>query len=119
MEMILKTKKEFCCHDPKTVCTQLQMSGKQGESNGETLEPERDGLSFGKWFSGLLSRYPSAYTQVDKYLREVMPDIQDFMNELIGKDSKNMIVRFEANNANMNIDFTDLSDGEIKLNWIE
>jgi len=84
----------------------------EGESSGETLEPERDGLNFGKWFSGLLSRYPAAYTQVDKYLREVMPDIQDFMNELIGKDSKSMIVRFEANNANMSVDFKDMSDGE-------
>jgi len=48
-----------------------------GESNGETLEPERDGSNFGEWFSGLLSRYPAAYTQVDRYLREVMPDIND------------------------------------------
>ncbi|MBH8564167.1 AAA family ATPase [Nostoc sp. CENA67] len=83
-----------------------------GESNGETLEPKREGSNFGEWISGLLSRYPAAYTQVDKYLREVMPDIQDFLNEQIGKDSKNMIVRFEANNANLSIDFKDLSDGE-------
>ncbi|MCL1474046.1 AAA family ATPase [Argonema antarcticum A004/B2] len=84
-----------------------------GDSNGETLEPKRDGSNFGEWFSGLLSRYPAAYTQiVDKYLREVMPDIQDFLNELIGKDSKSMIVRFEANNANLSVDFKDLSDGE-------
>ncbi|MEG4169021.1 MULTISPECIES: AAA family ATPase [unclassified Microcoleus] len=83
-----------------------------GDSNGETLEPKRDGSNFGEWVSGLLSRYPAAYTQVDKYLREVMPDIQDFLNELIGKDSKSMIVRFEANNANLSIEFNDLSDGE-------
>jgi predicted ATPase len=84
----------------------------KGESVGETLEPERDGLNLGKWFSGLLSRYPAAYTQVDKYLHEVMPDIQDVMNEVVGKDSKNMIVRFESNNENLSVDFTDLSDGE-------
>ncbi len=83
-----------------------------GDSNGETLEPKRDGSNFGEWISGLLSRYPAAYTQVDKYLREVMPDIQDFLNELIGKDSKSMIVRFEENNANLSIEFNDLSDGE-------
>ena len=76
------------------------------------MEPKRDGSNFGEWVSGLLSRYPAAYTQVDKYLREVMPDIQDFLNELIGKDSKSMIVRFEANNANLSIEFNDLSDGE-------
>jgi predicted ATPase len=84
-----------------------------GDSNGETLEPKRDGSNFGEWVSGLLSRYPAAYTQmVDKYLLEVMPDIQDFLNELIGKDSKSMIVRFEENNANLSIEFNDLSDGE-------
>ncbi len=83
-----------------------------GESSGETLEPKRDGSNFGEWFSGLLSRYPAAYTLADRYLREVMPDIQDFQNEKIGKEAKNMIVRFEANNAELSVDFKDLSDGE-------
>ncbi|AUS99203.1 ATPase [Nostoc sp. CENA543] len=83
-----------------------------GDSNGETLEPKRDATNFGEWISGLLSRYPAAYTQIDKYLREVMPDIQDFLNEQIGKESKSMIVRFAANNANLNVEFKDLSDGE-------
>ncbi len=83
-----------------------------GDSNGDTLEPKRDGSNFGEWFSGLLSRYPAAYTQVVQYLREVMPDIKDFLNELIGKDSKSMIVRFQENNANLSVDFEALSDGE-------
>lgn len=83
-----------------------------GDSNGETLEPKRDGSNFGEWFSGLLSRYPAAYKDVDKYLHEVMTDISDIQNELIGKDFKNMVVRFEKNNTNLNVDFKDLSDGE-------
>jgi predicted ATPase len=83
-----------------------------GDSNGDTLEPKRDGSNFGEWFSGLLSRYPAAYTEVVQYLREVMPDIKDFLNELIGKDSKSMIVRFQENNANLSVDFEALSDGE-------
>ena len=83
-----------------------------GDSSGETLEPKRDGSNFGEWFTGLLSRYPAAYTQIEKYLREVMPDVRDFQNETVGKDSKNMIVRFEENNANLNVYFNDLSDGE-------
>ncbi|WP_375495258.1 AAA family ATPase [uncultured Nostoc sp.] len=83
-----------------------------GDSNGDTLEPKRDASNFGEWFSGLLSRYPAAYTQVVQYLREVMPDIKDFLNELIGKDSKSMIVRFQENNANLSVDFEALSDGE-------
>jgi predicted ATPase len=83
-----------------------------GDSNGETLEPKRDGSNFGEWISGLLIRYPAAYTQLEKYLREVMPDIQDFQNELISKDSRSMIVQFEENNTNLSIDFESLSDGE-------
>ncbi|GAB4299309.1 MAG: hypothetical protein Fur0025_38120 [Oscillatoriaceae cyanobacterium] len=83
-----------------------------GASQGETLDIKKDASNFGEWISGLLSRYPAAYTQIDKYLRDVMPDIQEFLNESIGKDAKNMIVRFEANHANFRVDFEDLSDGE-------
>ncbi|HIK12678.1 MAG TPA: AAA family ATPase [Oscillatoriaceae cyanobacterium M33_DOE_052] len=83
-----------------------------GQSSGETLDIQKDGSNFGEWFSGLLSRYPAAYTQIDKYLRDVMPDFQDFLNESIGKDAKSMIVRFAANNATLSVDFKDLSDGE-------
>jgi predicted ATPase len=83
-----------------------------GESNGETLEPKRDGSNFSEWFSGLLSRYPAAYQEIDKYLQAVMPDISDIHNELIGKDFKNMLVRFEKNKRHLNVDFKDLSDGE-------
>ncbi len=83
-----------------------------GESNGETLEPRRDGSNFAEWFTGLLSRYPAAYTHLEKHLRQVMPDLKDFQNEHIGKESKNMIVRFEEHVANLNIYFNDLSDGE-------
>ncbi|MDH6061939.1 AAA family ATPase [Chrysosporum bergii ANA360D] len=83
-----------------------------GDSHGETLEPKRDGSNIGEWFSGLLGRYPAAYREIDKYLREIMPDFQDFLNELVGKDFKSLIVRFEAENATLNVNFTDLSDGE-------
>ncbi|KAM3115740.1 AAA family ATPase [Phormidesmis sp. 146-33] len=83
-----------------------------GDSNGETLEPRRDGSNFGNWFSGLLSRYPAAYREVDKYLREIMPDIDDIQSQLIGKDFKSMIVRLKQHNTCLNIDFQDLSDGE-------
>jgi predicted ATPase len=83
-----------------------------GDSNGDTLVPNRDGSNFGEWLSGLLSRYPAAYTQIDNYLRTVMPDIQDFQNKLIGEDSKSMMVQFKANEARLSVNFKDLSDGE-------
>ncbi|MCI5150235.1 MAG: ATP-binding protein, partial [Candidatus Electrothrix sp. MAN1_4] len=83
-----------------------------GESSGDTLEPKRKGDNFGEWISGLFSRYPAAYRHVDAYLRNVMPDLLDFLNEPIGKDSKNMVVRFETEKAKLELDFKDLSDGE-------
>ncbi|MDD1423502.1 ATP-binding protein [Dolichospermum sp. ST_sed6] len=83
-----------------------------GNSPGETLEPKRDGSNIGEWFSGILGRYPASYRKIDEYLREIMPDFQDFLNEIIGKDLKSLIVRFEKNNATLNVNFQDLSDGE-------
>ncbi len=83
-----------------------------GDSSGETLMPKRDGANLGEWFSGLLSRYPAAYTQIEQYLREVMPDLRDFQNEPTGKDSKSMIIRFENNQIDLSVPFKDLSDGE-------
>lgn len=84
----------------------------KGDSLGETLEPQRTGSNFGEWLSGLLNLYPAAYTQIDQYLRDVIPDFKDFQNKGIGKDFKSMIVSFEANNANLSVDFEDLSEGE-------
>lgn len=83
-----------------------------GNSNGETLEPDRNGSNFAKWFTGLLSRYPASYTELEKYLRGVIPDLRDFLNEPVGTDSKSMMVRFEENNAKLDVYFKDLSDGE-------
>ncbi len=83
-----------------------------GESNEETLEPKRDGTNFAEWFSGLLIRYPAAYTPINEYLRQVMPDIKDFQNELLGNAAKVMSIGFQENQAKMRIHFEDLSDGE-------
>ncbi len=83
-----------------------------GDSIGENLEPQREGANFGDWFSGLLVRYPAAYTQIEKYLKEVMPDFMDFQNEPVGKDSKSMNVRFQQQQATMCVNFKDLSAGE-------
>jgi hypothetical protein len=83
-----------------------------GDSNGESLEPKRDGSNFAEWFTGLLKHYPPAYTPIAEYLLQVMPDFRDFLNESIGKDSNSMIVRFKEHDANLGVDFKDLSDGE-------
>ena len=89
-----------------------------GESGGETLEPERDGSNFAEWFTGLLSRYPSSYTSVERSLRQVMPDIKDLLNRPVSDNVKSLAVRFgkqnedRARNAELSVRFKNLSDGE-------
>lgn len=83
-----------------------------GDSTDETLEPQEDGANIGGWFSGLLGRYPAAYTDIDQYLRAVMPDLKDFQNEVVGKTAKNMKVNFEKDGDGFSVDFKNLSDGE-------
>jgi ABC-type Mn2+/Zn2+ transport system ATPase subunit len=83
-----------------------------GDFIGETLEPVSNGSNFTQWLFGLLSNYPASYTQTFNYLHEVMPDIQDFRNDKIGKDSKSLVVNFSQDKTQFSIDFEDLSDGE-------
>ncbi|MBP7227527.1 MAG: AAA family ATPase [Longilinea sp.] len=84
----------------------------KGVSSGETLEPKRDGSNFAQWFLGVLSRYPASYTRIEKYLKDLMPDLLDFLNKPIGADAKNLQVRFAQNQALLQVEFDDLSDGE-------
>ena len=83
-----------------------------GDSTGAVLEPEIDGNNFGEWFSGLLTRYPAAYSQIEKFLREIMPDFSDIQHVPIGPDIKRMNIAFQTDLASMRIAFRDLSDGE-------
>ncbi|AFM23489.1 AAA family ATPase [Desulfomonile tiedjei] len=82
-----------------------------GDASGDTLLPKRDGSNFGEWFSGLLGHYPAAYTKVEQFLKDVMPDIRDFEYERVGKDFKTMIVWFERKKK-LDVKFERLSDGE-------
>jgi predicted ATPase len=83
-----------------------------GDSTGTTLEPEIDGSNFGAWLSGLLARYPAAYSHIERYLREVMPDFGDIQQAPLGPDVNRMTVSFQRDQASMKIPFKMLSDGE-------
>jgi predicted ATPase len=84
----------------------------KGESEQETLQPQPDVTDFGAWFSGLLAHTPAAYTEIDAYLRQVMPDLKDIKNPVIGTDSRSLVVQFSNGQASLHIPFEDLSDGE-------
>ena len=84
----------------------------RGDSEAETTQPNAQVTNFGAWFSGLLATSPSAYTKIDAYLREVMPDLQDIKNPVIARESRTLNVSFKNSQGTMTIPFEGLSDGE-------
>lgn len=83
-----------------------------GNSDQETLQPKSDVTDFGAWFSGLLAHSPAAYTEIDAYLKQVMPDLKDIKNPVIGTDSRSLIVQFSTEQGSLPLPFEYLSDGE-------
>ena len=86
-----------------------------GDSNQETLEPNLKVTDFGAWFSGLVAYAPAAYGKIDGYLKQVMPDLVDIKNPLIGKDSRSIVVQFDNRGSpavSVDVPFEDLSEGE-------
>jgi hypothetical protein len=84
----------------------------KGDSDQETLQPAPDVSDFAAWFSGLLAQTPSAYAEIAAYLRQVMPDLNDIKNPLVGADSRSLLVQFAAEQKSLNLPFEELSDGE-------
>lgn len=84
----------------------------QAESEEESLWPEADASNTADWLSGLLGQFPAAYTSIAEYLTDVMPDLQDFRYESLGRDAKRLLVRFEQEGTSLPLDFAELSDGE-------
>jgi predicted ATPase len=56
-----------------------------------------------------LAYLPAAYSKVDEYLKQIMPDFQDIRRP---DDSRNLVVRFSNEQGSMKVPFADLSDGE-------
>jgi len=83
-----------------------------GDSSEATLLPNTQVTNFGGWFWGLLAFSPSAYSKVDSYLTQVMPDLKDIKNPVVGKDSRSLEVQFSNDSGSVTIPFADLSDGE-------
>ncbi len=84
-----------------------------GESNGSTLYPKREVSNFGEWFTGVLLRYPAAYSIIDKHIKAIIPDFASIENELLAKDARELTIQFALEGkGSLNIDFKNLSDGE-------
>jgi predicted ATPase len=84
----------------------------RGESDEGTLQPNRTVTDLGAWFTGLLASAPDAYAAVDDYLKQVMPDLKNIRNPLIGVESRSMVIQFANEQGSFANPFDDLSDGE-------
>ncbi len=83
-----------------------------GDSEHETLEPNLEVTNLGAWFAGLLAYAPSAYAEMDKSLKQVMPDLRDIKNPVVGRESRSLLVQFSDEQRSVTFPFADLSDGE-------
>ncbi|MCO5172122.1 MAG: AAA family ATPase [Planctomycetes bacterium] len=85
-----------------------------GASSGETLFLDKDCLNFASVFAGLLAAFPAAYGRVESHLRAVMPEFLDVKNPLVGRDARQIVVRFrtEDGGTEFSPSFEQLSDGE-------
>lgn len=83
-----------------------------GESQEETLKPDREVTRLASWFSGILAHSPSAYTIIDRYLKPLMGDLKDIKNPLIGTESRSLVVQFADGERSLSLPFNELSDGE-------
>jgi hypothetical protein len=83
-----------------------------GDSEGDSLFPDRHVANFGEWFAGLLGHAPAAYTDIDRFIRQVMPDFRDIKHPITGKESRSLVVQFQEQQTTTSIPFEYLSDGE-------
>ena len=83
-----------------------------GDSDDDSLTPNREVTNFGEWFAGLLAHSPAAYTSIDKFIKQVMNDFEDIKNPNTGKESRSLLVQFQQGSATLSLPFTALSDGE-------
>src|SRR5262249_26984860 len=81
-------------------------------SDQETLGPKPDATDLAAWFSGLVASAPSAYSKIDEYLKQLMPDLRDVKNLATGSESRTLMVQFSNQQGRTTIRFEDLSDGE-------
>ncbi len=82
------------------------------DSGEETLEPNPQVTDFGAWFSGVMAYAPAAYSKIDEYLKQVVSDLKEIRNPVVGKDSRTLVVQFSNDQGSVVIPFQDLSDGE-------
>jgi energy-coupling factor transporter ATP-binding protein EcfA2 len=81
------------------------------EVDKENPRPKRDVTDWGAWFVSLIRYAPAAYSEMDRYLKTVMPDFQDVKNPEPDRGGT-IRVQFFNGATTLSLPFSDLSDGE-------
>jgi len=84
----------------------------RGASVSGSPYPEPEVANFGEWFSGLVGSEPAAYVQIDKYLKEALPDFHSLKNREVGEENRSIDVRFSTSQNHSDFRIEELSDGE-------
>ncbi len=83
-----------------------------GDSDSETLQPDLQVTKLAAWFSGLVASAPAAYSKIDEFLKQVMPDLEQIKNPPTAKNAKRLEVEFSNEQGSLILPFDELSDGE-------
>src|SRR5208283_437898 len=78
----------------------------------EIATPNPQVTDFGAWFSGLSKHTPATYGTMERYLKQVLPDLRDIQNRQIARGAQSISVQFSTDQGSMSLPFEDLSDGE-------
>lgn len=82
------------------------------ETSGVTPALHASGSNLVDWLGSLLESHPTAYSTVIEHLQAVMPDLELFRFEKLGRDSRALLVRFRFDQISDEQPFDRLSDGE-------
>ena len=85
-----------------------------GDSEGETLWPDRQCRNFGRWFWGIVTQFPRAYGEIEQTVQTWMSDFKEVKNPTPSnaKQIRSLGVIFQQDSAKLEVSFDALSDGE-------
>lgn len=84
-----------------------------GGYDEESLEPSVDAANVGAWLGAIFKSAPAAYSKVDGYLKQLMPDFLDIRIPKVGEDQHAVVLRFQQDGGRSNaLPLARLSDGE-------
>ncbi|MCH4247893.1 MAG: AAA family ATPase [Acinetobacter populi] len=82
-------------------------------SNKEDAYLHRQGQNVLDWLRYQLTQNPSSYSDIEKFIKQRMPDFLSFKFDSIGRNERELIFLFQdENKKKLELNFNQLSDGE-------